>query len=63
MFVNLKTGKPAFLISHDLDVTFSSAPAAEGKPIRDLPSHEFFATHREATPEEIEKAEPAAPVA
>lgn len=55
MFINLKNDKPAFLIEHDGDVIYSSA--RDGAPKHTVDSFEFFSTHREATPEEIEEYE------
>lgn len=55
MFINEKNGHKAFLIAHDNgEVTFSAAPAEDGKPHHTVPADTFFAEHREANRVEIE---------
>lgn len=57
MFVNLKTGKPAWLLSDDeRGASYTLAHPSEGKPVHT--ASDFHATHREATPEEIEEHMP-----
>lgn len=53
MFVHLKTGKPAWLISHDAQVVYSLGAPDDDKPHHTVDSFDFFATHREATGAEI----------
>lgn len=57
MFIALKSGKPAWLISHDDDVVFSEA-ADLARPHHTVPSHEFFLAYREATAAELEEFTP-----
>lgn len=59
MFINLKTDRPAWLVSQDLDVTYSGA-ADRGHPHHTIPAGAFFAAHREATADEIEEHTPRA---
>lgn len=59
MFINLKTDRPAWLVSHDSDVIYSLAGDL-AHPHHRLPSYEFFAGHREATPDEIKEHTPRA---
>lgn len=57
MFINLKTGAPAYLVSHDQDgsVTYSlEAPGARPRHHTGVDGHHFFATHREATRDELD---------
>ena len=56
MFVNRETNRPAYLVDHDGDVTFSDS-ADLGRPHHKVASHRFFADHREATAEEISEAD------
>lgn len=57
MFINTKTGKPAWLLSDDESgVSYTLAHPSEGKPVHT--ANDFHATHREATREEIEEHEP-----
>jgi hypothetical protein len=56
MFINLKSGHHAFIVSHDTDVVYSGSPD-KGSPHHTVPSAVFFGEHREATREEIEDME------
>lgn len=57
MFVNLQTDLPAWILSHDADVVFADR-ADLGRPHHTLPSHDFFAAHREATAAELHEFRP-----
>lgn len=59
MFINNKTDQPAWLVSHDGDVTYSLA-ADLAHPHHTVPSYQFFAGHREATRDEIDAHTPRA---
>lgn len=62
MFINLKTGAPAYLVSHDQDgsVTYSlEAPGVRGRHHTGVEGSHFFATHREATRDELDGITPA----
>lgn len=59
MFINNKTDRPAWLVSQDLDVTYS-LDADKAHPHHTMPAGAFFAAHREATADEIEEHTPRA---
>ena len=62
MFINLKTGRAAWLIEQDQDgsVLYShDAPTEAHRHHTGTPAGEFFAAHREATPDEVDEHTPA----
>lgn len=62
MFMTTKGERPTWLLAHDNDVTYTlAAPDQAKRPTHTVPSHEFFSTHREATADELEEHQPAAP--